>query len=299
MTDPFLEIDVPRRLSGVRFDRALDELVPDRSRSQLQKLVRKGRVRIDGKLVLRSNFNLAGGERVHVELEAAATPPALPFELVHVEDVLAVVDKPPGMLTHPTERFVGGTLAELASLELGPMPSLADEVRPGIVHRLDRETSGLLVLARTPDALDRLRDQFRARTVEKRYLALVYGQPDEDEFVVDQPLAPVPGNRDLQRIDRAGRDARTTFRVLERHAATTLLECAPVTGRRHQLRVHLWHAGHPIVGDKLYRPGREHSVVRAPHHALHAAQLTFDHPVTGARMSFRAEPPESFFEGRR
>jgi 23S rRNA pseudouridine1911/1915/1917 synthase len=288
---PVLRLDVPARLAGVRFDRALAELVDCRTRAQLQKLVRRGRVEVNDRRVLRSNFALSGGERVLVRLADADEAPELRW--LHVEDAFAVVDKPPGMLTHPTERHAGGTVAELAVERLGDLPSTDDAYRPGIVHRLDRETSGVLVIGRDPAAFAHLRGQFRRRSVEKVYLALVHGDPAEDRFEVDRPLAPVPSQRDLQRVDPGGRPARTAFRVLERWGATALVECLPATGRRHQIRVHLADAGHPIVGDKLYRPEERVERVAAPHHALHAARLAFDHPQSGERPTFEAPLPAS------
>lgn len=290
-------------MRGVRFDRALAQLVPDRTRSQLQKLVRRGRVKVNGRRVVRSNFDLSGGEEVLLFLEQVDAPTDGPagaeLDVVHVDDDLVVVDKAPGMLVHPTEVLTGGTVSELAVARFGRLPSIPDQNRPGIVHRLDRETSGLLVLARTPDALDALQDQFRSRTVEKHYLALVHGNPREDAFEVDRPLGPVPGHRDLQRIAADGRAAFTRFEVVERLRGFALVACHPTTGRRHQLRVHLASVGHPIAGDKLYRPEQDRvPASRLPHHALHAGELGFRHPRSGAPLRFEAPLPGTFLAFR-
>ncbi|MFT5048859.1 MAG: 23S rRNA pseudouridine1911/1915/1917 synthase [Chlamydiales bacterium] len=293
-----LRIEVPRKLAGKRFDKALRELLPEHTGSQLQRLVRRGRIKLDGRKVLRSNFNLRGGEALAVRLEAGRVAEAPALNLLHVEDDFAVVNKPAGMITHPAGEFRGDSVSELAVREFGVLPSVDDDGdRPGIVHRLDRETSGLLVIARTPHALDELRRQFRERLVEKRYLALVYGVPESDTFRVDRALSPVPGNKDRQCLDAAGRPALTEVEVLERFREHALVECHPSTGRRHQLRVHLWSLGHAIVGDKLYRP--ESSVERirgVTHQALHAQVLAFDHPGDGSRIAFEAPAPQSLQE---
>ena len=186
-----------------------------------------------------------------------------------------------------------GTVSDLALERLGDLPSFDDAYRPGIVHRLDRETSGLLVIARNQKTLDALRDAFRAREVKKLYLALVYGSPERDSFESSHALGPVSETSDLQRVDPEGRQAHSQFDVRERWQDFTLIECRPTTGRRHQLRVHLHHAGLPVVGDKLYRP--QDAVDGAPrlrNHALHAAGLEFVHPTRGGRVQFEAPLPD-------
>lgn len=287
--DP-LRLVVPAALAGERFDRALAQLVTDRTQAQLQKLVRRGRVKLDGRKVVRSNFNLKGGETVLVHLEEPAHPEPV---YLHVDDEIAVVDKPAGMLVYPTHNPDGRSLSEQAVERLGPLPSFEEEVRPGIVHRLDRETSGVMVLARTQQAMDHIRDQFRAREVEKRYHAVAYGAPAEERFEVGLALGPVPGQTDLQRPDTSGLSALTVFRVLCAGDAFSLLECRPKTGRRHQIRVHLAARGHPVVGDKLYRPGPETQRLGGiRRQALHATSLSFTHPRTAERVAYDAPLPE-------
>lgn len=295
-----LRIEVPRALRGQRFDRALAELLPDHSRSQLQKLVRRGNVKVDGKRVVRSNFDVRGGERLSVQLDIepkrAAASPGL--QVLHSDEHLAVVNKPVGVLTHPTGARTGDSVSERAVAQFGLLPTVEGEDRPGIVHRLDRETSGVMVIARTPQVLDELRRQFRERIVEKRYLAIVHGVPKTDRTRIDQPLGPVPGKKDLQRIDPRGREALTDVEVLERAAGFARVACHPATGRRHQLRVHLASVGHPIAGDKLYRPRDKQAprIQGLSHHALHASALAFEHPGDGRRLRFEAAPPASFEE---
>jgi len=285
-----LRLEVPRELAGERLDRALEQLVPGRTRSQLQKLVRRGRVSVDGRTVNRSNVGLRGGEAIVVRDEGlVAAQPAPELRLVHVEEQFVVVDKPAGMLTHPVQRVAGGSgsVAEELEQRFGPLPSADDALRPGIVHRLDFETSGLLVAARTQAALDDLRQQFRERRVEKRYVALVEGEARDERFVVEEPLLAVPGSKDLQRIDPRGKEARTEFEVIGRRDGRALIECRPRTGRRHQIRVHLAHVGLPIVDDALYG-SRGPAATR---HCLHAAGLAFESPGGGGRQGFESPAP--------
>jgi len=288
--DP-LRLTVPRELAGERFDRALALLIPALTRSQLQKLVRRGRVKLDGKRVVRSNLVLQGGEEVLVRFDRADVSTGGPLVVLHEDPERVVVDKAAGMVMHPTQRVAGGTVSELAVERYGYLPG--DELRPGIVHRLDRATSGLCVLARTREALEHLRAQFRTRTIEKRYLAIVHGAPAAEEFAIDAPVGPAPGQLDLQRIETEGRETRSRFRVLERFESFALLACEPLTGRRHQLRVHLASLGLPILGDRLYGTSWD-APFGAGRHALHAERLAFDHPRTGERETWVCEPPISF-----
>ncbi len=289
------ELEIPARLSGERLDAILAALYPSHSKSALQKLVRRGAVTLDGKRVVRSNVRPRPKALVQVDLpEPAGQASALPvlFEDAH----LLVLDKPAGMLTHGHEREEGTSLADVAVERFGRLPMLMGEHRPGVVHRLDRETSGAVVLARTPAAMERLREAFRDRTVRKEYLALVHGAPRDDAFVVDAPLGPMENHRDRQivRHDDEGKAARTEFEVRERFARHSLVVCRPVTGRRHQIRVHLLEAGLPLVGDKLYGARDANPLpAEAPglvHHALHASRLGFQHPVLSGEVEVEAPP---------
>jgi 23S rRNA pseudouridine1911/1915/1917 synthase len=294
--DPgLLRAEVPKRLAGKRFDRALVELFDGMSGSELQRLVRKGRVKLDGKKVFRSNFKLRGGERLTVRIADPQRLPDLPLEFLHEDEHYAIVNKPPGMLVHGNEKQRGGTVADFAVERFGPLPSVDGDARPGIVHRLDRETSGVMVLARTKQAMSQLRVQFMEREIQKQYTALVYGLPDADEFEVDLALGPVPGKLDLQRVDPRGKSAHTSVRVTRRFEAHSLVECRPSTGRRHQIRVHLASAGFPVVGDKLYRPDSDAARPSgAWHHMLHASGLEFRAPGSAEVVRWSAPLPASF-----
>lgn len=300
-----LELRVPTHHSGRRLDEVLAELVPGRSRARLQKLVRRGAVSIDGRKVVRSNRRVVGGERLRVVLSprsgseegtcANTAPPVL--SVLHEDSELLAFDKPPGLLTHPAPGHTGWSVAELAQARFGPLPEEAGVRRPGIVHRLDRETSGVLVVARTSRAMATLRDHFRERRVQKTYLALVAGEARTEAWEIDRPLGPAPDGGDRQWIDppSGGRPARTRFIVRTRFDGATLLECHPESGRRHQVRLHICASGLTLVEDALYRP---RDVSRLPagaprvgRHALHSLHLALPHPLSGARLELTAPVP--------
>ena len=293
---PTERLVVPAALAGKRLDRILDTLVEARSRSQLQKLVRRGHVRVGGKRVVRSNVHVDG--RVEIEIELRGDPPAEPPTLVHEDPAFLVVEKQSGILTHAADRSHGESLARQLEALWGPLPRDLGDERPGIVHRLDRETSGLIVVARTPEAMRALRDAFAAREVEKTYLALVHGLPREAEFEITEPIGPVPGKADRQEIrpPTGAKSAATRISLVESFEHHALLACAPHTGRRHQIRVHLAAHRLPVWGDPLYgtrstRPLPNH--VPAPKRlALHAHRLSFRHPVSGERLAFTSPLPD-------
>lgn len=302
MSDPVYDVDleIPAGLGVSRLDRVLEMLVPERTKSQLQKLVRKGSVKIDKERVVRSNVRVRAGQRLRIQFEdGGAKPKDLSHGVcvVHSDDHLAVLDKPCGLLVHATERLVGGeTFADAAEHLLGPLPTTYGAERPGIVHRLDRHTSGLLVVARDEETFHALKELFKQGAVEKRYLALVAGSPPPDEFACHLPIGPQPNQPDRQMAEppTGGKRASTHFRVLERFGDLSLLECTIDTGRRHQIRVHLFEHGLQVVGEGLYRvtgaPKLPEGCPRIGRQALHAAGLAFKHPVTGEECSFHSEP---------
>lgn len=283
---------VPADMAGKRLDDVLERLVPGLSRARLQKLVRRGGVQLDGKRVTRSNGSVRGGESLRVE----GAPPAPAASLVVHEDAsFLIVDKPAGLLTHPAPRSEAPSVSEVLAREYA-LPSFSGEERPGIVHRLDRETSGLLVVARSERAGLALQEQFRERSVEKTYLALVSHVPTEEAFEVALALGPVPGKADRQGVcaEGEGKPAETRFARVEAFAQHALLACSPRTGRRHQIRVHLAHEGLPVVGDPLYGTKRQLPLPRGcpkPRLLLHAWKLAFAHPEDGSPQAFEAPWP--------
>jgi 23S rRNA pseudouridine1911/1915/1917 synthase len=298
-----MTVEVPATLSGVRVDRGV-AMVADVSRAVAAELVETGRVFVDGAPVASRRVPLREGALLTVQLpeEASAIPAAEPgvrFSVVHADDHVAVIDKPAGLVVHPGAGHAEGTL--VGGL-LAVFPELADLVtaglcapdRPGIVHRLDRGTSGLLAVARTADAYQSLVAQLATRTMERRYLALVAGLVTDDRGEVDAPIGRSVRTPTKMAITPRGKAARTAYRVVERRGAdsetpTTLLELALQSGRTHQVRVHMAAIGHPVIGDARY--GRPDKRLGSSRFFLHAARLAFDHPVTGARTEFESPLP--------
>lgn len=282
-------------MSGQRLDQILAELFPERSKAALQKLVRRGKVHLDGKRILRSNVRPRPRARVRLLVgEAQDGGGPSPLDVLHEDEHLVLVNKPAGLLTHSNEKEQGKSLADLAVRSLGPLPMLMGEHRPGIVHRLDRETSGLLILARTAEAMEGLRAAFRARKVRKTYQALVHGRPEEPSQSLRWDIDGVRGHRDRQQTlpPGQGKNAETRVELLEELGPCCLVACHPRTGRRHQIRVHLHAAGIPIVGDQIYgaknAPPLPDGAPALRAHGLHAAGLEFDHPIHGRTMKFEA-----------
>lgn len=297
---------VPATLDGVRVDKAV-ALVADLSRSSVNRLVELGRVEVDGAAVTSRATVLRPGQVLRVDPTPDGTAGGLPegdpsvrFEVVHEDPSVVVVDKPAGLVVHPGAGHPAGTLVnglmarypELATL---PAATGAAPPRPGIVHRLDRGTSGLLVVARTPAAYESLVGQLRRRRVRRRYLALVAGRLGPSSGVVDAPIGRSAATPTRMAVSRRGRPARTRYRVvsrLGRPAEVTLLEVELDTGRTHQIRVHLSAIGHPVLGDPAY--GRRAPAIEGwslPRPFLHAAGLAFDHPGEGGPVSFESDLP--------
>ena len=291
---------VPPELGGKRLDDLLVRLFDAGTRERAAVLVRQGRVQVDGRRLWRETESIPAGARLALSGSARPkdTPGSRPtLGWLHVDEALVVLDKPAGMLVQPTPKETRGTVANALLERFGPLAEAPKGERAGLVHRLDRETSGLLLAARTRAAQLALMAAFRERSVQKRYLALVHGVPRDTHFAVELNLAPSADQPDVQRTDARGAEAETDFVVLERFpnaadGGRSLVECRPRTGRRHQIRVHLQAAGHPIVGDKIYRPAGASAPSRElARHGLHAAGLEFRHPSSGRPMAFEAPLP--------
>jgi 23S rRNA pseudouridine1911/1915/1917 synthase len=296
---------VPTSLDGVRVDRAV-ALLADVSRSAVDTLVEEGRVQVGGEVVRHRSRTLHEGEVLTVQLATPEAPvpagpdPDVAFTVVHVDDQVVVVDKPAGLVVHPGAGHREGTLVNGLLARFPDLGTLVDEGvcepdRPGIVHRLDRGTSGLLVVARTPDAYRSLVDQLGDRTVSRRYRALVLGTVESDEGVVDAPIGRSLSSPTRMSVSRKGKEARTRYRVEHRYGrpvSTTLVEASLETGRTHQIRVHLAAIGHPVVGDDVYGRGRSLPGSGLDRPFLHAYSLAFDHPATGERVAWTSELPD-------
>ena len=292
---PALTVDLDA--GGQRLDRWLAAHVPALSRSRLQDLIEEGHVTVDG-AARRSAHRLRGGETVEFELPPppveALVPEAIALTIVHEDADVLVVDKPAGMVVHPGAGHARGTLAAALLAHAPSIAGVGGPRRPGVVHRLDKETSGLLVVAKTQAAYDSLTAQLAARTVSRRYGALVHGRVPRAEGVVDAPIGRHPHDRVRMAIRPPGRGKRavTHYRVLERFRDFTWLEARLETGRTHQIRVHCLSIGHPIYGDEVYglRAAGRLPVALAGI-ALHARALAFVHPLTGSRLEFSSPLP--------
>ena len=307
---------INRDAAWPRLDRFLAAQLVELSRTRIQALIRAGRVTVNGEPVLKAREPLTGGEEIGIEVpDTAAESPLLPeamdLDILHEDDAIVVVNKPAGLTCHPGTGQPSGTLANgLAALFKG-LPSTSGALRPGMVHRLDKDTSGVIVVAKTESAHVALARQFERRQVLKTYNALVWGLLGEVGAVeeVDGSIARDPGNRLAFHVAEGGREAWTRFQVTEAYANFSLLEVRPRTGRTHQIRVHLTHRGHPIFGDALYggkkspaaispslRPLAKRLSGCLPRQALHAQTLQFEHPLSRKAVSYEAPLPEDFDE---
>ena len=291
--------------AGTRLDVWLAARLPELSRTRIQALVDAGHVRVEG-AARKASHRLKAGERVEAEIPPPPTEEmaaeAIPLEIVFEDEHVLVVDKPAGMVTHPGAGQRTGTLAAAALAHAPQMAGVGGPWRPGIVHRLDKGTSGLIVLAKTPQAYESLTSQLARRAVSRRYLCLVHGSMPRAEGVIDAPIGRDPRSRVRMAVTPEGRGKRavTRFRVLERLRGASYIECRLETGRTHQIRVHLASLGHPILGDETYG-GRGRG--KAPHPelaalvgglggvALHAAGLSFLPPATGRSVKFSSPLP--------
>ncbi|MBX7170530.1 MAG: RluA family pseudouridine synthase [Pyrinomonadaceae bacterium] len=303
--------------SGQRLDAFLADKIEKRSRSRIQKMIDDGDVLVNEK-TSKSSYKIRANDTIEVELTELSAetfePENIPLEIIYEDDFLAVINKAAGMVVHPGAGISNGTLANAIAYHFGFSeanrefnsnetfnPQLATPNRIGIVHRLDKDTSGLIIVAKDEETHEALSEQFRDRTVYKRYLALVHGEFDENTGTIDAPIAREKHNRTKMGVRAHGRNALSLWRVKQRFEKFTLVEVEIKTGRTHQIRVHLAYINHPVVGDETYNNGRDKSVAnleirRAIQNLnrffLHAEKLSFTHPQTNEKMSFRSPLPQ-------
>ncbi|HKE55846.1 MAG TPA: RluA family pseudouridine synthase, partial [Pyrinomonadaceae bacterium] len=289
---------------GLRLDTYLATQIPTWSRARLQRLIDNEDVLVNGRPA-KPSYKLRDADEIEVELAESETttftPEDIPLNIVYEDETLVVVNKPAGMVVHPAAGTYSGTLANALAFHFQQLATNQSSIRPGIVHRLDRDTSGLLVVARTEAALEHLANQFRDRTVFKSYLALVHGHVASESGQINQPIARDPANRTRMAVVRGGRSALSLYRVRRHYQRFTLLDVEIKTGRTHQIRVHLNWLKHPVVGDETYGGGRDNTVqdprLRARirnlgRQFLHAEKLGFTHPTTGKPLEFTAPLPQ-------
>lgn len=296
---------VEREQAGARLDSFLAARA-DLSRTRLQRAIEDGDVLVNDRPA-KPSYRVREGDTVELDLpEPPPTellPEPIPLKIVYEDDDLVVVDKPAGMVVHPGAGIESGTLANALAFHFNQLSETAGRIRPGIVHRIDKETSGLLVVAKNDSTHEKLSDQFRDRLVFKMYVTLVYGRVSQERGEIEARIGRSRHNRTRMAVLRggAGRAAHTIFEVADRFNDFTLLKVQIKTGRTHQIRVHLAHINHPVVGDSTYGMGRENTVkqttikreiARLGRHFLHSAQLAFTHPRTGEWLDFTSQLPQ-------
>ena len=291
MTDE-LKLTIDSAMTG-RIDKELAHHLADISRSQLQKWIEDGNVTVNGEKV-KPKYKLVVGDRVVVQPKKPQKidlePENIPLDIVYEDDDVIVVNKPQGMVVHPAPGHPNHTLVN-ALLYHSPLSTINGEFRPGIVHRIDKDTSGLLMIAKNDLAHRSLAAQLKAKTNDREYVALVHGVIKEERGTIDAPLGRSKKDRKKQAVVEDGRHAVTHFKVLERFQHYTLVSCRLETGRTHQIRVHMKYIGHPLAGDPLYGPRK---TLPGNGQYLHARLLGFKHPRTGKQMTFTSPLPEYF-----
>ncbi|KRL76511.1 RluA family pseudouridine synthase [Secundilactobacillus paracollinoides] len=276
-----------------RLDKVLSNLMADESRSQLKEAIDKGNVTVNGNLT-KPKYPVQPGDEVVITIPDPVAldlePENIPLDIVYEDDDVIVVNKPAGMVVHPSPGHPDHTLVN-ALLYHSPLSTINGTYRPGIVHRIDKDTSGLLMVAKNDNAHRSLAAQLKNKTNLREYIALVHGVIKQDEGTIDAPLGRSPKDRKRQAIVADGRHAVTHFKVLERYLNYTLISCWLETGRTHQIRVHMKSIGHPLAGDPLYGPRK---TINGSGQFLHAKKLGFKHPVTGKQLVFEAPLPDDF-----
>lgn len=306
--DDTLTIKVASADAGTRLDAYLASQIENWSRARLQRLIDSEDVVVNGKAV-KSSYKVVANDEIDIEFTSSTvtnfSPENIALEIVFEDDDIVVVNKPAGLVVHPAAGTPSGTLANALAYHFETLSTHAGAIRPGIVHRLDKDTSGLLVVAKTEAGHENLADQFRAREISKNYVALVYGVVKQESGRIEQPIARDPRNRTRMAVVAGGRGALSLYRIRRSYDSFTLLDVDLKTGRTHQIRVHLSWLKHPVVGDELYSGGRENNVAdvklrarirRLKRQFLHAEQLGFSHPRSGEKMKFNAPLPAELTE---
>ena len=293
--------------NGARLDRALGGLFPGFSRSFLSRLVEQGSVRIDGAAASKPSHRVETGQVIEIDVPppapAALEAQDLPLAILHQDADLVVIDKPAGLVVHPGAGHADQTLVNALLFTVRDLSGIGGEIRPGIVHRLDKDTSGVMVIAKNDETHRALTAAWNTDRVRKEYLALVYGTPSALRGTIDAPIARDPRDRKRMAVVAGGRRAVTDYEVVERLRHASLIRCSLRTGRTHQIRVHLKHLGHPIIGDPVYSgpqwkgiPDKkiQKAIAGVNRQMLHAERIEFPHPRTGEQVSFAATVPGEF-----
>ncbi len=291
-------------IDGMRLDRALAATYPEHSRSFVARLIEDGRVSIDGRIVTKPSLRVSAGASVDVAVPPPAAATAIsqdiPLAVLFEDNDLVVVDKPAGLVVHPAAGHSDGTLVNALLFHVRDLSGVGGELRPGIVHRLDKDTSGVMVIAKNDEAHRALTAAWNSDRVRKEYLAIVYGTPSPARGTIDAPVGRDPRERKRMAVVPGGRAAITEYEVVEPLRYVSLVRCRLRTGRTHQIRVHMKHIGHPIVGDPVYSGPQwrgipekrvQKAIAGLHRQALHAARISFPHPRSGLVVTFEADLP--------
>ncbi|MGO3792939.1 MAG: RluA family pseudouridine synthase [Enterococcus gilvus] len=288
------QIEVIVKEEKGRIDKVLNERLTDYSRSQIQQWIKEQHVSIDGK-VIKANYKVSAGDHVLIEIPVPETlelvPENMNLEIVYEDEDVVVVNKPQGMVVHPSAGHPNGTLVNGLLYQIKNLSTINDVVRPGIVHRIDKDTSGLLMVAKNDRAHESLAQQLKDKTSLRKYVALVHGEIPHEKGRIEAPIGRSKVNRKMQAVIEGGKSAVTHFEVLKRFEGYTLIELQLETGRTHQIRVHMNYIGYPVAGDPLYGPKK---TLKGNGQFLHAKLLGFEHPTTGENVVFEAPLPEIF-----
>lgn len=279
-----------------RLDKVLVDAFPQFSRSQIQSWLKEDRVTVNGE-ASRANYKVKEADEIIINRPAPqvieAVPQDIPLEIIYEDDSVMVINKPQGMVVHPSAGHPDGTLVNALMFHSDRLSTINDVIRPGIVHRIDKDTSGLLMVAKNDEAHEYLAEQLKEKKALRKYVALVHGEIPHEKGTITAPIGRSKDNRQKQAVVAEGKPAVTHFTVLERFEGFTLVECQLETGRTHQIRVHMDYIGYPIAGDPFYGPRK---TLEGPGQFLHARTLGFKHPVTHEELSFSCEIPEIFKE---
>jgi len=291
------DVVIPEEMDGLRLDACIARLVAGRSRTYLQEMISRGFVTVNEESELSKKAPVSAGDEIHIELpdpvELDVVAEDIPLDIVYEDRHLLVVNKPQGMVVHPAPGNTCGTLVNALMFHCRDLSSINGVVRPGIVHRIDKDTSGLLMVAKDDKAHQGLAEQLKAHTILRRYHALVHGSLREDQGRIEGAIGRNPANRlQMAVVERGGKEAGTHYRVLERLAGYTYVELSLETGRTHQIRVHMAWKGHPLAGDPVY--GVKKEKIRHDGQLLHAKTLGFRHPWTGEALLFDSPLPAYF-----
>lgn len=288
------ELEFKIDLQTGRIDKILADFMPKTSRSQIQAWIKGGNLSVNGEVV-KANYKVQCGDTLRLTIPEAekinVTPENIPLDIVFEDDDLLVVNKPTGMVVHPSKGHLTGTLVNGLLYHVNTLSEGTAYVRPGIVHRIDMDTSGLLVVAKTNEAHQKLAEQLENHTMEREYYALVHGVISHEDGTIDAPIARMHIDRKKRTVAEGGKHAITHFEVVERFKNYTLVKLNLETGRTHQIRVHMKYIGHPVVGDPMYGPAE---TITGFGQFLHAATLGFVHPTTEEKLHFEAPLPDYF-----